>query len=385
MKKKVFGTALLLTMAMSLVACGEKKKEENQTNNTITPINYEEKMKSDIETYKKYVQLGNYKNIEVTADDSVLNVTDEDVTTFIDNLRGNFAETKELKEGTTKKDDTIKLDYSGTLNGVAFSGGTATDVQYTVGSGKFISDLDAGLEGLEVGKEYQVPCRFPDNYLSADLAGKDVIFTVKVNAIIERVLPELNEEFVGKVVTAGGFDTDAKTPDEFKKFAKEYLAESAKSSYDSARYQEIWNTIDSATTVSGYPEEELKSTADTIKNNLRKEFEYYGKASGINTFEDYLKQVYQMSGEEQLNTEAEEYAKSYLKEKMILTLIAGEENITVGEDELKKFGEEIALENEYESYEQLLNELGSDIQLEVGYSVMADKVVDLLLENSVSK
>ena len=60
----------------------------------------------------------------------------------------------------TASGDTVKLDYSGLLNGEAFSGGTATDASYTIGSGKFITDLDQGLIGLTVGQEYNIPCTF---------------------------------------------------------------------------------------------------------------------------------------------------------------------------------------------------------------------------------
>ncbi len=384
MKRFFLSAVLALTVTASLAGCGFGKGNSDD-GSTSTAVNYGEQLKKDIEDYKQYVQLGQYKGIAVTVDAASLEVSDEDVTAYIDNLRSNFADTNEITEGVTKNGDTITLDYSGTLDGVAFSGGTATDVQYTVGSGRFITDLDEGLVGLEVGKEYAIPCTFPDTYYSTDLAGKDVVFTVTVSSITEQVLPDYDADFVAKLVATGNYDTDATTTEEFTAYAKQYLQDMAKSSYESSCYSEIWTALDENTTVSGYPEEELNSTADTIKTNVRSEYEYYGSYYGITSFEDYLSQVYGIADEDELATEAEEYAKSYLKEKMVLTLIAGEEGITVTDDELRSYGEEIAVDNGYESYDKLIEELGEDIQLEVGYSAMAEKVVDLLIASCVNQ
>ena len=91
------------------------------------------------------------KGIAVSVDKSSLTVSDDDVETYISNILSSHATSEQVTEGTTASGDTISLDYSGKLDGVAFSGGTATDVSYTIGSGKFITDLDQGLVGLNVG------------------------------------------------------------------------------------------------------------------------------------------------------------------------------------------------------------------------------------------
>ena len=82
---------------------------------------------------------------------------------------------------------------------------------------------------------------------------------------------------------------------------------------------------------------------------------------------------------------ADEYAKEYLAEKMIMTLIGENENVIVSEDEIKEYGEIIAKENNYGSYQDILNGFGEEIKLEVGYSVLADKVSDILLSNAIEK
>ncbi len=91
-------------------------------------------------------------------------VLDSDVEDYIKSMLESKATTNVITEGTTKAGDVIKLDYSGKLDGTAFSGGTATDVTYTIGSGKFIEDLDKGLVGLTVGQETDITCVFPESY-----------------------------------------------------------------------------------------------------------------------------------------------------------------------------------------------------------------------------
>ena len=90
-----------------------------------------------------------YKGIQVTVDKSVLNVAESDVDDYINkNIVSAEATTENVTSGVTADGDTVILDYSGKLDGEAFSGGTATDTTYTIGSGNFISDLDKGLVGL---------------------------------------------------------------------------------------------------------------------------------------------------------------------------------------------------------------------------------------------
>ena len=391
MRKSYLAAALMLTMALTFTACGKSgdNGSEAGTKGSTSNVNYSEQLQKDSETYKQYVDLGEYKGVEVEVDRSSLDVTQDQVTAYIDNIRSSKGEDTEVTTGTTKLGDKIKLDYSGTLNGVAFSGGTATDVEYTIGSGRFIKDLDNGLAGLEVGKEYDIPCHFDDSYSNSDLAGKDVNFRVKVNAIVTTTLPEYNDDFVKTIVATGSYNTQAQTTDEFTKYVEQTLKDSAQQSFDSNKYSAIWDKIDETTNVSGYPEDELADLKQTINDNVKSEYSYYGTYySGIDSFESYLKNVYGFADEAAFNEYADQYARNYLKEKMILTLIGEKEGITVSDDEINEYGELIASQNNYDSYQSMLDSLGQksdDVKLEVGYSVLADKVSDILLNNAVEK
>ena len=380
-----------LTMALTFTACGKPGDNggEAGTKGNTSGVNYSEQLQKDFETYKQYVNLGEYKGVEVEVDRSALDVTQDQVTAYIDNIRSSKGENTEVTTGTTKLGDKIKLDYSGTLNGVAFSGGTATDVEYTIGSGRFIEDLDKGLAGLEVGREYDIPCHFDDSYSNSDLAGKDVNFNVKVNAIVTTTLPEYNDDFVKTIVATGSYDTQAQSTDEFTKYVEQTLKDSAQQSFDSNKYSAVWDKINETTTVSGYPEDEIADLKQTINDNVKSEYSYYGTYySGIDSFESYLKNVYGFADEAAFNEYADQYARNYLKEKMILTLIGEKESVTVSDDEINEYGELIASQNNYDSYQSMLDSLGQksdDVKLEVGYAVLADKVSDILLNNAVEK
>lgn len=391
MRKSYLAAALMLTMALTFTACGKPGDNggEAGTKGNTSGVNYSEQLQKDFETYKQYVNLGEYKGVEVEVDRSALDVTQDQVTAYIDNIRSSKGENTEVTTGTTKLGDKIKLDYSGTLNGVAFSGGTATDVEYTIGSGRFIEDLDKGLAGLEVGREYDIPCHFDDSYSNSDLAGKDVNFNVKVNAIVTTTLPEYNDDFVKMIVATGSYDTQAQTTDEFTKYVEQTLKDSAQQSFDSNKYSAVWDKINETTTVSGYPEDEIADLKQTINDNVKSEYSYYGTYySGIDSFESYLKNVYGFADEAAFNEYADQYARNYLKEKMILTLIGEKESVTVSDDEINEYGELIASQNNYDSYQSMLDSLGQksdDVKLEVGYAVLADKVSDILLNNAVEK
>ena len=186
-KIKCFSYVLLVgALAASLVACGKTEKKEAKASTANTEINAEEyagTITSNAGVYKTFVNLSDWKGMSVDLKESDYVVLDSDVEDYIKSMLESKATTNVITEGTTKSGDVIKLDYSGKLDGTAFSGGTATDVTYTIGSGKFIDDLDKGLVGLTVGQETDITCVFPESYYNSDLAGKTTVFTVTVKSI----------------------------------------------------------------------------------------------------------------------------------------------------------------------------------------------------------
>lgn len=386
MRKKVLGIIMAASMVASLTACGgsDKNNSSDSSSNGGSTVNqeiaanqYADTIKSNAETYKTYISLPEYKGLSVSVDSEQKEVTDSDVTDYINNLISQYGTTESVTEGVTANGDTISLDYSGLLDGTAFSGGTATDVSYTIGSGKFIDDLDKGLVGLTVGEEYDIPCKFPDNYSSSDLAGKDVIFKVTVNSIKKTTLPELTDDWVAS--NASSLNVEATTVEGLKSYVKDYLETQAKTNYDSSKYQAAWKAIsEQINTDKGYPEAELNSLIDTLKSNVQSEYNQYGSYYGISDFTSYLSQVYGFDSEDAFNDYAKEYAQSYLLEKMAVTIIAENENITVSEDDINDMGAQLASYYGYSDYQEILDTYGNQMNSEVGYQVLYQKVQDFI-------
>lgn len=386
MRKKVLGIIMAASMVASLTACGgsDKNNSSDSSSNGGSTVNqeiaanqYADTIKSNAEIYKTYISLPEYKGLSVSVDSEQKEVTDSDVTDYINNLISQYGTTESVTEGVTANGDTISLDYSGLLDGTAFSGGTATDVSYTIGSGKFIDDLDKGLVGLTVGEEYDIPCKFPDNYSSSDLAGKDVIFKVTVNSIKKTTLPDLTDDWVAS--NASSLNVEATTVEGLKSYVKDYLETQAKTNYDSSKYQAAWKAIsEQINTDKGYPEAELNSLIDTLKSNVQSEYNQYGSYYGISDFNSYLSQVYGFDSEDAFNDYAKEYAQSYLLEKMAITIIAENENITVSEDDINDMGAQLASYYGYSDYQEILDTYGNQMNSEVGYQVLYQKVQDFI-------
>ena len=102
----------------------------------------------------------------------------------------------ELSDRPCKLNDTVNIDFSGSVDGEKFPGGTADGYDLVLGSGSFIPGFEDGVVGLKVGESKDVNVKFPDDYSAENLKGKDAVFTVKLNKITEKLLPELTDEYV---------------------------------------------------------------------------------------------------------------------------------------------------------------------------------------------
>lgn len=384
MKKKLFSVLLVGALAASLVACDSKKKEVDKTPSTVnTEINADEyaaTITDNAGIYKTFVSLSDWKGMSVDLAESDYKVTDSDVEDYIQSLLEATATTDAQTTGTTKSGDTIKLDYSGKLDGTAFSGGTATDASYTIGSGKFIDDLDKGLVGLTVGVETDIPCTFPESYQNSDLAGKQVVFTVTVKEIDVTVVPELNDEWVtANASKLGVSDAELTNVEDLRAYVKNYLETQAASNRSSTVFETAYSQMSDGLDVSEYPSEELADLLNTLNNNVDSEYQSY--SSSYSSKEDYLKSAYNFDSLDAFNKYADNYAKQYLLQKMIITMIAADNNITVSADDINSTGEELASYYGYNDYQEILDTYGKTMNAEIGYQVLYQKVVEFVCDN----
>ena len=342
MKKKLVSLMLVAAMTASLTACGSKKTEEptSTVHKSITAAEYDAAITSDAAIYKKAFTMPEYKGIQVTVDKSVLNVAESDVDDYINkNIVSAEATTENVTSGVTADGDTVILDYSGKLDGEAFSGGTATDTTYTIGSGNFISDLDKGLVGLTVGQEYDIPCTFPDNYTS-DLAGKSVIFTVKVTAIQKTTYPEITDEWV--VNNKESLNLSGDTVADFREEVRKIVEANANDTYLNNTFTSAYQIISENIGDVNYPQDEIDSLVEVLNTNIESEFNTYGSYYGISDLDTYKKSVYGFDSIDSFNEYATSSAQQYLLQKMIVTIIAADNDIHVSEDEINSYGNDLA-------------------------------------------
>ena len=383
--KTVISIAAAAMAALSLAACGGASEFGDSTKNTeVAAKDYQAFYENTARVYRNYVTVGDYKGLEVTkVDRSNEEISDETVESTLKSLAEEYRNEEDVTEGgTTQSGDEIVLDFTGTIDGKEFEGGSSTDYSYTIGSGQFISDLDKGLEGKEANKEYDINVKFPDDYGKEELNGKNAVFKVTIKKIVRPTTPEINDEFAAAHTDdweLKGYGSGIKTLDALKEGIKKNLAETQKDTNDQTLYGEALEKIlESSEFKDELPQEELTYLSDTMKTNVKNQFESYGESMGIESFEDYIKQYYGYESEDQFNEYVTTQATDYLKSKMVTTIIAADNGVKVSAEDITKEGNSMALYYGYDSYQKLVETYGQILNAETGYQVLYKKVSNIV-------
>ncbi len=126
------------------------------------------------------------------------NVTDADVENEVNKLASRDAKDVPVEGRACKSGDTVNIDFSGSVNGEKFAGGTAEDYDLVLGSHSFIPGFEEQVEGMKIGENKDITVTFPEDYQADNLRGKDAVFAIKLNKITEKQYPELTDEYVKK-------------------------------------------------------------------------------------------------------------------------------------------------------------------------------------------
>lgn len=165
---------------------------------------------------KPAVTLGQYKGVEVGKTE--ITVTEEEVSKELDRQREQNSRMIDVDDRPVQKDDHVKLDFDGSVDGVAFDGGKAENYELTIGSGAFIPGFEDQVIGHSIGEDFDVNVTFPEDYQAENLKGKAAVFKCKVSGIQVKELPALDDDFAQDV---SEFDT----LDEYKKDVESRLRE----------------------------------------------------------------------------------------------------------------------------------------------------------------
>ena len=175
------------------------------------------------------VVLGEYKGLEIPKFEA--EVTDEDVEKELQSEQKKNSRKIDVTDRPVEDGDSVILDYAGTIDGVAFDGGTAVDAPLKIGSGTFIPGFEEQLIGVSIGEDKDVVVTFPEDYNAKDLAGKEAVFACKIKKIQKEELPELDDEFAQDV---SEFDTLDEYKEDLRKNLLTRKQEQAKTARENA-------------------------------------------------------------------------------------------------------------------------------------------------------
>jgi trigger factor len=380
MKRKLLMLGTGLCLILSLVACGNKKDDTensdfggevvNSTGGAITSGGAITPDDTGLINSNVKVTLGQYKGIEVTVDST--EVKDEEVQYQLGAFNQSYGTPIKLTERLDVQDgDVVNIDYLGKIDGVAFDGGTASGSALTIGSGQFIPGFEEGLIGKKVGETVDITTNFPADYSSTELAGKEAIFTVTVNYIYSGDYEPLNDEIVVANDPNGN-----KTVAELKTFIQTKLKESKVAAVQNKKEMDILNKAIENATFTGLEQTEYDKEEAAMTDY------YTGVASqqyGVD-LETYLTYILELSMEE-FKYEIKNQSEFYVRQNYLLDAIIKEEKFELSDAEYDELLSQYMLESAYTDAEQFVTENGGK-ELIQKYMIK-EKARSLILDSAV--
>lgn len=265
------------------------------------------------------VTLGDYKGltVEVTKQE----VTDADIDARIEQDRQKVARTVDVEGRALENGDTVNLDYAGSVDGVAFEGGTAEGQTLTLGSNQFIPGFEEQMVGMNIGEEKDLNVTFPEQYHAAELAGKAAVFHVKVNSATHTELPELNDEFAAD---ASEYNTFAEYKDSIVKELNEKAAKNNEVAVENVLVEKA-----TANAQMDIPEAMIRDQVNYILREMQMRMAYQGLR-----LEDYLKYTGQTV--EQLADMYKGEAEQRVKMELTLEAIRKAEGVEPTDEDVQK-------------------------------------------------
>lgn len=313
------------------------------------------------------VELPQYKGVEVEKVDT--EVTDEDVEAEVKKALDQNARTVDVFDRAVKDGDMTTIDFEGFIDGEAFDGGKGEDYPLTIGSHSFIGDFEEQLIGLNLDEEKEINVTFPEDYHAENLKGKPAMFKVKIKAIKEKQLPELNDEFAQDV---SDFDTLA----EYKEDLKKKVADRKAAEGKSKKQNEVIDKI-----VEEAKMDIPQAMIDTQVNRMAEDFAQRLQQQGL-SLEQYFK--YTGLTPEKIIDDMKPEALKRIKNSLVLEAIVKAEGIEASDEDID--AEVTKMADMYKmDAEKLKANMGEEDKKQMGADIAIQKVVDLLVESAVEK
>lgn len=310
------------------------------------------------------VKLGKYKGLKLEA--NFVEFKDEMVDDEIKHAQQHYTETKTVEGKVAEMGDTVTIDFVGSVDGVEFDGGKATDYDLVLGSKSFVDTFEQQLVGTKAGEHKTVNVQFPADYGAKTLAGKKAVFECDVKAVKVAEIPEINDEFAKKV-------GDFKNVDEFKKEVAEQIKHRISHENEHIVQDTILASIVKDSTII-VPDILIEQQLDVLMRDMQQRLAYQGIQ-----LEDYANYV--GTTVEALREERKEDAKSIARTKLVFEAIIKAENIKVEEKELNARFEEIA-KIQGKTTEQVKKDLNQHRIEHIYSDILMNKLTKFLADNN---
>ncbi len=311
---------------------------------------------------KPEVKLGKYKGISLEK--NTYEVTDETIEHELEHMADRNSRMVTVTDRAAKLEDTVVIDFCGSVDGKEFEGGKAENHELKLGSNTFIPGFEDQVVGMKTDEEKDINVKFPDEYFSKDLAGKDAVFKVKVHEIKEKELPKIDDEFAKDV---SEFDTLKELKADIKAKQEEQNAQRSKNELQEVAVKAVADLTE-IDIPSGMIETEIDNMIQDMDNRLAYQ--------GIH-LEQYLKMVGKSM--EDYRKENEEPAKESVKMRLVLEAVSKDAKIEVTDKEMEEKIKELATAYGRKEEELMKNE---ELKKNIEASIKSEKSIDYIIDNA---
>ena len=315
-------------------------------------------------TVKPDVELGSIENLGVQKEE--VSVSDEEVDAKIKDLQEKQARYVDVTDRPARMGDLTNIDFAGSIDGVAFEGGTAKDYELELGSHSFIEGFEAQVAGMNIDETRDVKVTFPESYHVKELAGKPAVFAVKLLAIREKQVPEINDEFASDV-------SEFETLEELKNDTRAKLLKDKEEEAEKELENKLIDAYVARATIE-VPEVMVKNQIDRAIEEMKQTLE----AQGL-TYDIYLTYINMTDAE--LRASRKEETEKQIKSGLVLGELVKQQDIKVSEEEIEAKIVELAekMKKPVEELKKTMNESQRNI---VETNIVSEKVIKLLKEKN---
>ena len=374
MVEKVYGTEIFYEDAFNEVvpeAYEEALKENNieavsRPNIDVVQIGKgKDLIFTAVVSVKPEVKLGKYKGISLEK--NIYKVTDETINHELAHMQEQNSRLVSVSDRAVETSDIAVIDFEGFVDGVAFEGGKAENHELEIGSNTFIPGFEDQVIGMNIDETKDINVKFPEEYFSKELAGKDAVFKVTVHEIKEKELPTLDDEFAKDVSEFESLeelkaDLKAKKEEQNANRSKVELEEKAIESICEASSVEI-------------PEGMVEIELDHMVEDMDARLQYQGMK-----FEQYLTMIGKTMAD--FRNESKETAEKSIKTRLVLEAVGKDANIEATDEEVKEKITELA--KTYARDEEELNK-NEHLKGHLKENTVAEKTIKLIVDSAKIK